>query len=861
MVDCAHCGLPVPSGLLPARDDEPAFCCNGCRAVYQLLHEEGLSGYYTLADGAERAPARVTDRSYDELDDEAFTRRYCRAGSDGSTRDVELYLEGVHCAACVWVVERLPELCEGVVSARLDAGRSVARITYAPDTPLSGVARKLDRLGYPVHPLRGESVQRARRAEDRRLLVRIAVAGAAAGNVMLYAAALYAGAFDDMAPQYVSYFRWASLLVALPAALWAGAIFFRGALGALRARSLHMDLPISIGIAAGLGWGAVNTVRGSGEVYFDTVCVLVFLLLIGRWLQRRQHRSAADAAELLQTLTPSFARVVREEALHDVPVEALAAGDIVEVRAGESMPVDGVVVEGRSAIDSSLLSGESRPRRCEPGDQVHAGTVNLGSRLRIEVVAAGEETRAGKLMQAIAEAANRRAPIVKLADRVAGYFVAATLLLAIVTGIVWWQLAPEMALEHAISLLIVTCPCALGLATPLAVTVTIGRAARAGILIKGGDALERLAATRAKVLIDKTGTLTRGEQRLVQVCPLGEDGVADSADLLQAVAALERHSAHPIARACVRDIERDHGQLAVEAIAVDGVEERTGAGISGQVRWPDGTQATLSISSARRALAQLAADGLQPSSSLRAVLRDIGERALSPVVVQVDGAPRAVLAFGDALRDDARETVDALRALGLELAILSGDHAPVVAAIARELDIDDYEGDASPERKLQRVEQELARGASSDGARAVMMVGDGVNDAAALAAATAGVAVHGGAEASLEVADVYIKREGLAALAELVRGARACRRTIRRNLIFSLAYNLAGATLAATGLIGPLIAAVLMPLSSITVLASSLRGARFEIPEPVSLAADPSPETRSANVPRADTHVAAASAG
>jgi Cu2+-exporting ATPase len=821
---CSHCGLPVPRGLIEAAASEQ-FCCAGCRTVWSLLRAEGLDeGFYRLAEGAARAPARVSGRRYLELDDPAFTARYVRPLPQRGLCATELYLEGVHCTACLWLVERLPRLEPGVVEARLELGRSVVRVVWDPARlPLSRVARALDRLGYAAHPYRAAEAQRLRRREDRTLLARIAVAGAVAGNVMLLAAALYAGLPAGMEAGYEALFRWASLLLTLPAVLWSAAPLFRAALGGLRARTLHIDLPVALGIVVGFVWGAVNTVRGRGDIYFDSLTVLIFLLLVGRWLHRRQQRRAADATELLFALTPRNARVVDGERSRDAPIEAVLPGMVVEVRAGESLPVDGIVRVGASALDTALLSGEARPVAVESGALVHAGTVNLEARLLIEVTAAGEQTRVAQLMARVEEQARRRAPIVEAVDRLAGYFVAAALLLAALTLVWWWRLDPRRAIDHALALLVVTCPCALGLATPLAVSAAIGRAARRGILIKGGDALERLARP-GLLLLDKTGTVTTGRVTLSR-------WVGDET-LRRAVAALESQSAHVLARAFAADLAPAAAAPAPSAAAassaprpspgppllVSDVRETRGSGLEGRV---DG--AALVVGAERFVVARCSA---APPAWAASAAQLAAEQGLTPVWVACDGALRAVAALGDALRPEARAVIDAARAAGWRVALLSGDDPRAVAAVGQALGLaaSECQGAASPEDKLARVQRERA------GGRPVVMVGDGVNDAAALVAATAGVAVQGGAEASLEVADAYLGRPGLAALTELLAGARATLRVIQLNLALSLGYNGVAAVLAMTGRISPLLAAVLMPLSSLTVVIVSYRARTFGPP-------------------------------
>ncbi len=798
-VACAHCSLPVPAGLVEP-GAERQFCCSACRAVYEAIHGCGLERYYELRDrqGAAGRRAQTTGRSYEEFDDATFRSLYCRA-LGGGVWTAELFLEGVHCVACVWLVEKLPELERGVLEARLDLGRSLVRVTWSERAvALSRVARALDRLGYVPHPAKGAGARDARRHEDRAFLSRIAIAGALAGNAMLLAGALYFGIFSGIEREFEQLFRWVSMGLAAVSLAWPGRVFFRGALAALRTRTRHLDLPIAIGLIAGMLTSAVNTVRGSGEIYFDSITVLVFLLLCGRWVQHRQQRAATDAVELLYSLTPSRARLWEGGATREAPIDAVAPGSLVEVRAEESFPADGEIVEGATSVDQSILTGESRPVDVGVGGRVSAGSVNLAERVLVRVDAAGAETRVGRLMKLVEESALRRAPIVTAADRVAGWFVGVVIALAGLTLGVWLLVRPSEALGHALALLIVTCPCALGLATPLAVTAAIGRAARGGIMIKGGEVLERLARP-GTILLDKTGTITEGRQRLVRW--EGDDSVKP------AVGALEARSSHPAARALA-------AALGGSGLEARDVRQRQGEGISGVV---EGER--IDIGSPAFVLERL---GCEAGPSVRAWIAGAAQRAQTPVVVARGGRAVAVAALGDEVRADARRAIEMLRRDGWKVRILSGDHPRVVAEVAAQLGIDgsDALGGASPEDKIAAVERAGAAGP-------VVMVGDGVNDAAALARATVGVAVSGGAEASLAAADVYLREPGLLPIVALCRGSRRAVRAIHVNLAVSLSYNALAASVAVLGLINALTAAVLMPLSGLTVLTIALRARTF----------------------------------
>jgi len=773
-VSCSHCGLPVPAGLVDS-DADLQFCCNGCRVAYEVIHDHGLDRYYDIRARIDppQKPAAGSGKGFAEFDDPAFHRLYCPRDASGRAT-VELYLEGVHCAACVWLVEKLTVVMPGVAEVRLDFGRSLARVTWDPETTdLSQVARFLDSIGYVPHPFRGVEARDLARREERGLLVRIAVAGAVAGNVMLIAFALYGGHFHGITDEYRALFRWVSLGLAVPAVGWCAAVFYRGAWGAVRTQTLHMDLPIAIGILAGFVQGAVNTVRGSGEIYFDSVTALIFFLLVGRLL-------------------------VEADGIREVPLEALTPGSLVEARAGDSVPADGVVIDGSSTLDRSLLTGESLPEAVTKGDPVHAGTVNLSGRLLIEVRSTGEDTRVGRLMRLVEEGAQRRAPVVLLADRISGWFVAVVLALAALTVVIWARIDPAHAIQHAVALLIVSCPCALGLATPLAVSAAIGRAARKKILIKGGDALENLARPGLMIL-DKTGTLTEG--RLAVIRWWGDEGVQGM------VAALEGHSSHPVARALAEAFEAG-------TEIPDDVREISGAGISGVF----GERRVMAASSghANDELGEL------PDAAVEAIESFAGD-GLSPVVVAIDGEAVAVAGIGDPLRSDTADSLASIRAHGWQLEILSGDHPLVVQSVAREVGLEaEYaRGSANPEQKLEAVRQ-------ASGAGTVAMVGDGVNDAAALAAATVGIGVHGGAEAVLAAADVFLGSPGLSPVVDLLRGAKRTLGVIRRNLAFSLLYNIVAVSFAITGHMSPLLAAILMPLSSMTVVLSSYRARTFD---------------------------------
>lgn len=810
---CKHCGLPV--GRHPVGND-PYFCCSGCAIVYETLAETGLKDtFYRLRDVApdtlrsQPANTRVDALKVSELDTETFLSTHTRLVDASGIRSVELFLDGVHCAACVWLVEQLPFMMEGVVEARLDLPRARLTLQFDPRVVrLSEVAQRLAQFGYIVHPARrGETLRRT--TAERRLLMKMGVSWALAGNVMLIAFALYSGLDLTRDTEMATAARWMSMILSLPSVLYGGSEFFSRAWASLKVavqgrdvRRLHMDTPIALGILVGFGHSTWATIAGRGEIWFDSITVLIAALLTARWLQLRSRRLAGDAAERLLALIPSMARRVDESGTSRiVRIDELQPGDLVEVPAGEVFPADGSVVSGSSRIDNAVLTGESRPEAVEPGDTVRAGATNLSTPLFIRVLATGDDTRIGKLLAWIRNKEGEKAPVVLMADRLSGYFVVTVLFLALVTAVVWFSIAPQEAVHHIVALLVVTCPCALGMATPLAMAVASGRAAHVGIFIKSDEAIQQLTDISAFVL-DKTGTLTEGRMALVDF-----EGSMEAIDL---AAALEVKSNHPIARALVeaRGGCRLDGQP-FDLPEVDKFESFPGKGITGSVEnhevavgSPDWIASIVHT---------------RPPSFDEALERYISS-GHTPVAVAVDGALAAVLAFGDRLRDSSSPIIDHLHALKKDVYLLSGDHPDVVHSIARELKIPETHvlGGASPEDKLAFVEKLIQNG------QTVAMIGDGVNDAAALQAASVGIAVQGGSTVSLVAADIFLTRTGLDPVLDLLDSAKRVMHVIRRNLVISLAYNVLGATAAMVGLVTPLVAAIAMPVSSLFVVSSSI---------------------------------------
>jgi Cu2+-exporting ATPase len=791
---CAHCGLPVPLSRLRTTA-EHHFCCNGCEAVWNILHNSNLTEYYGLRNAyAETEPhaARVSGKSFAYLDDPEFIKKFGRPRVGGGVA-VQFYLEGVHCIACSWLVEKVLLEREGARFARLDLGKSTLEVIFNPaTTKLSRIAEALDHIGYTPHAIVDDEAAMAQRKETRTLLARMGIAAASAMNILLLSISQYAGDRTGIEAGYSALFRWVSLGLALPAVLYSAWPYYRGAWSGLRRRVLHMDLPISLGIAVSFMISAAATIRNRGDVYFDSVCMLIFLLLTGRLLLQRAGRRAADAGIQLLSLTPRVAHRIEDDNASDVLLTDVIAGDTLRVLPGETVPVDGSLESAGASIQEAHLTGEFLPVMKTRGEILYAGSVVEQYPVEMTAIAVGETTRLGRLAAMMLEASQRRAPIVALMDRIAGYFVGGVLLLSAATAVVWYFLDPARMLWNVAALLVVACPCALGLATPVALAVAMGKAARRGIFIKGQDGIERLASVE-HVILDKTGTVTDGKLSIVESCFADLD-LGNT--ILRHVAALERVSGHAIASA-FDDIEcRDVRVEASASIAGAGIEGRADG-----IKYAIGSETFVTER------------GCGIPEALANFAKEKQDSGLTFVWIARDSQVVAVAGLCDNLRSDALSAVAEMRSMDLELELLSGDGEQAVRHVAESLNITEYAGQTSPENKLKRVESLLASHLH------VAMVGDGVNDAAALSRATVGISAANSADVARDAADVFISTDrGPSAIADALRLSRRAMKIIRLNLGIALAYNLVGAGLAMTGHVGPLAAAVLMPLSSLTVL-------------------------------------------
>lgn len=762
---CVHCGAAV-------RADE-RFCCSGCASAHAIIGAAGLESFYLRLE--ERRARRPEPLETD------FASHARATGKDETA--LELLVDGLDCAACVWLIESLLARNPAVTKARVHL--STRRLSLAwrgTAAEANAHAGLVAALGFRLAPYDVLAATAEDDREVRDLLRSLAVAGFAAANVMLLSVAVWSGHDGSMGEATRTLFHWLSAAIALPAVAYAGRPFFRSAFAALRAGRTNMDVPISIGVTLACVVSLHEAWAGEQHAYFDSAITLLFFLLIGRYLDRRARGRARRSVRALMALASRSATVVAADGGSVARrVDALLPGDVLLVAAGERLGADGVVSEGRSTLDASLVTGESVPQAVSPGAKVFAGMVNLGPAIRVRVTAAGERTLLAEIVRLVEAAERGRSRFVAIADRVARAYAPVVHATALLTFLGWMflgGLAWDRALLVATAVLIITCPCALALAVPVVQVVASTRLLRSGVLLLSPTALERVAQVD-HVVLDKTGTLTLGRPELVEA--------PDDPEIRRAAAAIAAASRHPLAQALVRAVP--------DAPPADGVVEHAGQGLAmGDARL--GSAAFCGV-----------ADPLDDGRSELWLARP--------------GRAPSRFSFADTLRSDAAATVAALRARGLTVELLSGDRPAAVAEAARASGIATWRAEATPAAKAACLAALAAKGAT------VLMVGDGLNDAPALAAAHASMSPTTAAEATQNAADVVFQGDGLAPVSETLEVACRAGRLVRQNLALALLYNLSAVPLAIVGEVTPLVAAAAMSSSSLLVIGNALRlGAR-----------------------------------
>lgn len=793
---CFHCGEPIPVGVrIHARIDarEEPVCCHGCKAVAEFITGAGLDDYYRYRD---QASARADEpqrpdrwAAYDRAD---LVERLTRA-EPGGARSITVLLEGLRCSACSWLADKALRQQRGVLEVSINPATARARLVWNPgQVRLGDLLRVLEHVGLRPHPLAGEPAEQLALLERRTALKRLAVAGFGMMQVMMFALPMYVGGMERGMQEF---FRLVSMLLSVPVALYSGWPFYVGAWHALRARTVSMDVPVTLGILSAFVASVWNALTGHGEVYFDSVTMFVFFLALGRYVEMVARHRAGSVTDALARLAPVTARRVHaDDSIEDVQAVELQPGDELLVRTGEIFAADGVVVtEADGRVDESMLTGESTPIAKTRGAAVRAGTQNLGAPLRVRVTAVAGQTVLAGIVALLERAQAERPRLAKVADRAASWFLSRILVGAALVFAVWWFIDPAQAFPATLAVLVVTCPCALSLATPAVLAAATSDLARRGVLVAHTDAFEALAKA-THVLWDKTGTLTRGLVRVEEVQPLRDLSAEQCFGL---AVSLERLSEHPIARAFVAD-------GATVPTATD-VAVAAGQGLEGTI---DGRR--VRIGTRDYALS------LDPRSS------DASDGGAAGSWVWLGDAEGLLAGFRltDPIRAEAADTVQAFAALGLPSEIVSGDAEPAVAALASRNGIDRHASRLSPQDKVARLQALQAAGA------VVVAIGDGINDAPLLRGADVAIAMGRGSALAQTSADLILVRDSLEQLPGVVVTARRAQRIVKQNLAWAIAYNLAALPLAALGLVPAWIAAIGMSLSSVIVVLNAMRVVR-----------------------------------
>lgn len=803
---CFHCGLPVPDNVDLRADilgESREMCCAGCQAVAEAIVGAGQEAYYRHRTGfAERADELVPDFLQElVVYDNPEIQKSFVAAREGATREASLLLEGITCAACIWLNERHLSKLKGVLSVQINYATHRARVVWDNDLiRLSEILAAIRMIGYQAHPYDPEQQHSLLQKERKAALRRIGLAGIIGMQIMTLAVAIYLGDWLDIEERWRRLFNWFALVLVLPVLFYSARPFYSAALANLRTRRLGMDVPVALGLSIAFLGSVYATVKGQGHVYYDSIVMFVFFLLTARFFEFRSREHSADVNERLTRMTPATARRLSADGAESVtvPVAELQVGDLVLVRPGEVIPVDGVVTEGQSAVDESLLTGESIPRSCSAGDDVVGGSLNSESPLTVRVSRLGEDTVLSHMIRLMERAQGEKPAIATAADHVAAWFVVGILTIATMAGLYWYLSGEGDWVAVVVSLLVVTCPCALSLATPTAMTSATSSLVSAGLLVTRGHALETLARV-TDVCFDKTGTLTDGELVLHKTV---SHGGLDEAALLRLAAAVESVSEHPLGMALVRAAEEQALPIPLVAEA----RNFPGRGVSGDV---DG----------RKLVAGTAAfieeqTGLQLSADDRV---NSDESGLSVVVLADSESVLGYFLLGDEVRPGAAGLVNALHASGRNTHLLTGDAAASAARVAAETGIQDVQSRLRPEQKLAYIREQEEAGS------VVAMVGDGLNDSPVLAGAAVSVAMGTAAQLSKFNADVVLTSNSLDVLRRGFVQAKRTTAVIRQNLSWALLYNLIAIPAAAAGYVAPWMAAIGMSLSSLLVVLNSRR--------------------------------------
>ena len=802
---CFHCHDTIPKGFhaqLKIGGETQSFCCYGCLAIAETIVTGGLESFYQHRTQASDKPDEFNQQQVDELklyDDPELQAEY--VDQRGDISEASLSIGGITCAACIWLLEREITKLDGVIQFTINHTTHKAQLRWKQQqTPLSAILIAIRKLGYKGFPYDEGLARQFAEKEKKTTVFRIAVAGIASMQNMMFALPLYLGFYSGITSEFISLFRWVSLLMCLPVVLFSAKPFFRAAYRDLKTRHLTMDVPVSIAILGAFFASAWITMTGEAslesDVYFDSVSMFTFFLLLGRFIEMQTRHKHLNSDVEMSRLLPSTAIIRTEKGEQSIAAHKLALEDVLVVKQGQIIPADGVIIEGQSRVDESALSGEFLPIDKAPGAFVSGGTTNIENTLCIRVTAKPKDSRVAAIIKLLDKAQLSKPRTVLIADKVASYFVAAVLIISCLVGFIWYLLDPAQIFPIVLSVLVVTCPCALGLATPTALTSANTYLRSKGFLITKSHALEAMPQI-TDIIFDKTGTLTKGELSIVDThCFYADPLETTTAQALEIAAALESGSSHPIAFAFAPYFKQ---------AAID-IKNTIGFGLSGRYgKDPDspGTRYYLGSLDFLQLPASETRD-VQLHAGLNLFLSD-GERLIAQFLLN------------DRLREDSQDTIRDLKHMGLNLHILSGDQLHSVEHIAKTLGIDSFHAAQSPEAKLAFVKALQAEG------KKIAMVGDGINDLPVLSGAKLSIAMGAASDITKMNSDAILLNNHLSVLNDAFLSAHKTRKIIKQNVAWAIGYNLCMLPLAAAGFIPPYFAALGMSLSSLIVVFNSIR--------------------------------------
>ncbi len=827
---CDHCHLPLPDDediTSSIEGKEMYFCCHGCQMVCETIYGSGMGGFYhRTPEGETLQPPPQIDSQLEVYDLDDVQREF--VNDLGDIREIHLLIEGIHCAACVWLIEHRLASESAVLKANVNLSVKKLHLKWDNrDSKLSQIMQALGQIGYAAIPYDPEAAEGQIKKQNQRLLFRLSFAGFAAMNLMWISIALYAGADEG---KFKELFYWLGLGLATPTLLYSGYPFYRGAITGLINRHLTMDLPIAIGAIMTYLYSCYVVISGSeiAHVYFDTVVNFLFVILTGRYLEAMSKRLAVQSSQRLLDLQPKIAHRIKEDEIKIVPVSALKENDRLQIKAGERIPADGVIIQGESIVDESMLTGEFIPIAKFIGDSVSAGTNNKNGVLTVQVSGTLKNTALGKIIHLVDEAQSTKAPIQCTADRIIPWFVSITLLLATISFLFWYSTDIEIALMAAVSVLIITCPCAFGLATPMAIAVATGVGARMGVLVKHGAVLEILSSVRHFVF-DKTGTLTQGKMLVSTVLTANFnteiiEKISPDSELIEPLskeqkhrfnlsACLENYSEHTLAKAIVNFSQQYDGY---QKIDLDHVKVIPGSGIQGNYQ---GQMIAIGSLNWIKALAEQKQEAsfYRLCSQMEQTVMEYHRLGSTVVYAWLENESLSAFVINDKLRPNAAKIVQQMQQKNFKLTLLSGDKQEVADYMAQQLGIKDVIAEVMPDEKDQVIQQKQQQG------DLIAMVGDGINDAPALVRADVGIAMGSGTDVSIDSADVILVNGELEKIPLASELSRVTLKTIKQNIALSIVYNIIMVPLAMAAMITPLVAAISMPLSSLLVIGNAAR--------------------------------------